>query len=199
MVSFLEVSRRYLLTATQVLALVGFGGIVAMCLITMYDGLARYFWLTRVPGFKDFGEVIFAILIACCFPIGLLRNQNITITFLGTAWGKRAASVLNLFSALATLLGFAILTYAVLLRADGLGGRMTRTGVMMVAPWAWGAATIMASALFIQGWVVLALVAEMVTGVRIVDDHAGVTEGGIEEGFAPNGKASQDAGWSARG
>lgn len=185
MAAFLLLTRRYLLVATQILALIGFTGLVAMCLITMYDGLARYLWLPRIPGFRDFGEVIFAILIASCFPVGLLRNQNITITFLGTALGPRATRLLNLLSSVATLIGFAILVYALYVRTSGLGGRMTRTGILPVAPWAWTATVIMASTLLIQIWVVLARVAELFTGTTLVDDRGGATEGGIEEGFTP--------------
>ena len=170
---------------TRALALVAFAALVLICLITMYDGLARYLWLPRVPGFRDFGEVIFAVLIAACFPIGLLRNQNITITFLGAALGPRGARGLNLFSALLTLGGFALIAWALLLRAEGLGVRTTRTGVMMVAPWAWAAASIMVFAVAVQVWVVLARVAEAARGATLVEDHAGVTEGGIEEGFTP--------------
>lgn len=185
-------SRRYLDLATRVLALVGFAGLVAICCVTMYDGLARYFWLPRVPGFRDFGEVIFAVLIACCFPIGLLRNQNISITFLGAALGPRARGVLNLFAAVLVLVGFAILAYALILRSDGLGARTTRTGYMAVAPWAWTAAAIMCSAVAIQLWVVVARAAELFGGGRIVDDRGGVTEGGMEDLAAPD--AGLDAG-----
>ena len=180
--------RERLNALTRALALVAFAALVLICLVTMYDGLARYFWLPRVPGFRDFGEVIFAVLIACCFPIGLIRNQNITITFLGAWLGPRPASWLDLFSALMTLLGFVLIAWALLDRAEGLGVRTTRTGYMLVAPWAWAAAAIMVIAVLVQVWVVLARVAEM-QGDDLIEDHAGVTEGGIEEGFTPTDDA----------
>lgn len=172
-------SRRALDRATSGLALVGFASLVAICLVTMYDGLARYSDLPRVPGFRDFGEVIFAVLIASCFPVGLLRNQNITIVFLGKALGRRANAVLNLFAAILTLVAFAIIVAALADRTAGLGDRMTRTGYMTVAPWAWAATAIMAAALAVQAWVVLARVAELLTGGTLVEDHAGLTEEGV--------------------
>lgn len=184
--------RRGLDGATRALALVGFAGLVTICLITMYDGLARYFGLPRVPGLRDFGEVIFAVLIASCFPIGLLRNQNITITFLGAALGPKGARGLNLFSALATFAGFAVIAWALIERSAGLGERTTRTGYMMVAPWAWAATAILVAAVAVQVWVVLARVAEAARGERLVDDHAGATEGGIEEGLTPADDAYGD-------
>ncbi|TVR09313.1 MAG: TRAP transporter small permease subunit [Salinarimonadaceae bacterium] len=174
-------SRRWLGYATQALAIVGFAGLVAICLVTMYDGLARYFGLARVPGFRDFGEVVFAVLIASCFPIGLLRNQNITITFLGTALGKRATKILNLFSAIATAAGVALIAYAVIQRSGGLGIRTTRTGYMIVAPWAWTAAGIITAAALVQFWVVAARVAEALGTPEIIDDRGGATESGMDQ------------------
>lgn len=174
-------SRTALDRATRVLALVGFASLVAICCLTMYDGLARYSGLPRVPGFRDFGEVIFAVLIACCFPIGLLRNQNISIVFLGKALGRRADAVLNLLAAVLVFGGFVLIVEGLVDRTAGLGDRTTRTGYMMVAPWAWAATAIMASALVVQAWVVLARVAELVTGARLVEDHAGPTEEGFAE------------------
>jgi len=185
MIGALSASRGVLEAATRILALIGFAGLVVICLVTMYDGLARYFWLPRVRGFRDFGEVIFAVLIASCFPIGLLRNQNIAVTFLGKALGPRLNAILNLFAALATLIGFALLAYALYIRTGGLGMRATRTGFMLVAPWAWAATIIMASAVIVQVWIVLARIAEVFTGESFVDDHAGAMEGGIEEGLSP--------------
>ncbi|XWN31035.1 MAG: TRAP transporter small permease subunit [Devosia sp.] len=169
---------------TRRLAYLGFASLVAICLVTLYDGLARYFGLPRVPGFRDFGEVVFAVLIASAFPVGLLRNQNITITFLGAAIGGKGRGLLNLFSALATLLAFALIAYAMFDRSEGLGQRTTRTGFMLVAPWAFAATLIVASAVVVQLWVFFARINEMTTGRTLVDDHAGVTEGGLEEGLS---------------
>lgn len=171
-------SRDILDRATRVLALIGFTGLVAICMMTMYDGLARYSGLPRIPGFRDFGEVIFAVLIASCFPIGLLRNQNITITFLGTALGPRATQIFNLLAAVLTLMGMALIALALIDRTSGLGERMTRTGFFLVSPWAWAATVIMASAVVIQAWVVLARIGELLGNAVIVEDHGGLTEEG---------------------
>src|SRR6056297_472937 len=172
--------RRWLEKGTDALALIGFAGLVVICLVTMYDGLARYLGFPRVYGLRDFGEVIFAVLIACCFPIGLLRNQNIAITFLGTALGPTATRFLNILAAVLTLIGFAIIAYALMERSAGLGDRTTRTGYMPVAPWAWAATVVIFCAVIVQVWVVVARFAELATGRDIVEDHAGLTESGME-------------------
>lgn len=184
---FLLRSRRVLDAVTRAVAIVGFTGLVVIGLLTMYDGLARYTGLARIPGFNDFGEVIFAVIIASCFPAGLLKNQNITITFLGVLLGKLMGrwsnAALNLFGALATLAVFFLIAWALGRRADGLAGRVTQTGYMDVAPWWWITFAIIVAATLVQVWVVLARVAELATGQPLVDDRGGATEHGIEEGL----------------
>lgn len=181
--SFLLRTRGLLDRVTRLVAIVGFSGLVVISLLTMYDGIARYTELARIPGFNDFGEVIFAVIIASCFPAGLLKNQNITITVLGKLTGRRSHAVLSLFGALATLAVFVLFAWALGLRADGLAGRVTQTGYMAVAPWWWATFVLIVSATLVQVWVVLARFAELVTGEPLVDDRGGATEHGIEEGL----------------
>jgi len=189
--------RRLLERATDILALIGFTGLVAICLVTMYDGLARYSGLPRVYGLRDFGEVIFAVLIACCFPIGLLRNQNIAITFLGNGmarrFGQKPTQVLNLLAAILTLAAFVIITWSMVDRAAGLDDRTTRTGVMFVSPWVWGATAILCIAVLIQVWVFIARIAEIRSNESIVEDLGGA-ETGIEMEDLPNRPDTPDAG-----
>ncbi len=180
-IDVMERQRAWLDLATRWLAIIGFAGLVVICLMTMYDGLARYLGMARIPGFRDFGEVIFAVLIASCFPAGLLHNQNITITFLGKALGPKVHAVLNLFSALVVLAGFIIICWALIDRTAGLGDRTTRTGYMVVAPWAWTATAIMLVTVPIQIWVTLARAIELRTGLKLVDDRGGSTEAGLED------------------
>ena len=58
---------------TRRVAAIGFTGLVAMAVLTMFDASMRYLGLPRIPGFSDFGEVIYAVVIASCFPAGLLH------------------------------------------------------------------------------------------------------------------------------
>lgn len=175
--------RAWLERGAEALALLGFAALVAICVVTMYDGLARYLGLPRVRGLRDFGEVIFAVLIACAFPVGLLRNQNIAVTFLGSALGGRARRGLDLFAAALTLLAFIVLAWAMAERSASLGSRTTRTGLMMVAPWAWAATVVVGLAVVAQLWVVMARIAEARGSEPLVDDHGGATEALPEEGL----------------
>ena len=64
---------------TRNVALVGFCGLMVMALLITWDGFARYLGAPRISGFSDYGEVVFPIVIASCFPAGLLRQTNVTV------------------------------------------------------------------------------------------------------------------------
>ena len=141
---------------TQTVAILAFGGLVVMALLIFYDGVARYLNSPRISGFSDYGEVVYPIVIAACFPAGLLRQSNITVRLVGTALGSRVNAWLELFAALITLAFFAILAWQLVLLtlnyADG--GRTTRTIGIPLAPWWWIACTIMLTCVPVQVFVV---------------------------------------------
>lgn len=166
-------SRRSLDRLTRWVAIVGFCGLVAVSLLTMVDGLSRHLGLPRITGFTDFGQVFFAVIIACCFPIGLLRNQNVTITFLGKALGRRAERWLNAFGALVTLAFFTFVAWQFALYTLDIteSGRTTRTILMPLAPWWWVTSVIIATTVPVQAWVTVARFAEAATGRVYVFEH----------------------------
>jgi TRAP-type C4-dicarboxylate transport system permease small subunit len=141
---------------TRRIATIGFTGLVIIAVLTMADSMARYLWLPRIPGFNDFNQVIFAIVIATCFPAGLLRANNITIRFLGAALGDGARRWLDTFGALLTLAFFAMLAWRfVFMTADfQVNHRVTETIEMPVAPWWWLTTAIMVLCVPIQVWIV---------------------------------------------
>ncbi len=141
---------------TRRIATIGFTGLVIIAVLTMADSMARYLWLPRIPGFNDFNQVIFAIVIATCFPAGLLRANNITIRFLGAALGPGPRRWLETFGAVLTLAFFSMLAWRfVFMTADfQVNHRVTETIEMPVAPWWWLTTAIMVLCVPIQVWVV---------------------------------------------
>ena len=96
-------------TATHRISLVGFTGLVLIALLTFYDGAARYLDLPRVTGFSDFGELLFPIIIASCFPALLIQQKNLTIRVLGRVTGDSIAQWADLVAAVAVLIFFTLL------------------------------------------------------------------------------------------
>lgn len=148
--------RNFLDALTRRVAVIGFSGLVVLALLTMADALFRWSGLPRIPGFGDYGEVVFPIVIATCFPAGLLQGHNITIRFLGRAVGRKGAAWPELFGSTATLLFFCLLVWQFINYTADLGanGRTTGTLELILAPWWWIATAVMALTVPVQAMIV---------------------------------------------
>ena len=155
--STLDQQERQLDRWTRWIATIGFTGLAILAALTMFDSMMRWLFLPRIPGFTDVGEVIFAIVIATCFPAGLLRSNNITIKFLGSGLGPAAHRWLDIFGSLMTLAFFTMLAWQfVVITADyQVNTRVTETIELPIAPWWWVTTTIMLLCVPIQLWVMV--------------------------------------------
>lgn len=137
---------------TRFVALVAFCGLVVMALLITWDGVARYLGSPRISGFSDYGEVVFPLAIASCFPAGLLRQTNVTVRVFGTMGGPRLNAALELFDALVTLVFFTLLVWQFIHLAGQYhaGGRTTRTIGLALAPWWYVTIAIMAICVPVQ-------------------------------------------------
>ena len=145
-----------LASLTRRIAVIGFGGLVVVAVLTLFDASLRHLGLPRIPGFGDTGEVVFAIVIASCFPAGLLREQNIRITLLGDRVLPRWGPWFELFAALLTLIVFTSIAVQFVLMTWDLQAahRVTSTIRMPIAPWWWISTLIMLTTIPVQAWVV---------------------------------------------
>ncbi|MSU90916.1 TRAP transporter small permease subunit [Rhodobacteraceae bacterium 2CG4] len=140
---------------TQTVALTGFAGLVVVALLTFYDGSARYIGVPRISGFHDYGELVYPIVIASCFPAGLLRQSNVTVRILGKLIGPRGSMALEAFAGLLTLAFFAVLAWQFVALTSNYAeaGRTTRTVEIPLAIWWWIATAIMALCVPVQAYV----------------------------------------------
>jgi TRAP-type transport system small permease protein len=81
----------------QILALIGFTGIMAGSAIITVDALLRSFASRPIRGLSEIIDVSTAIVIATSFPIGLAQRRNIRIQFLGEFLGRLGSGLLELF------------------------------------------------------------------------------------------------------
>jgi TRAP-type C4-dicarboxylate transport system permease small subunit len=140
---------------TGLVAVIGFFGLVAIAFLTFYDGLARSLRLPQLSGFRDYGEAIYPIVIASCFPAALLRGTNVTITFLGKALGKASNAWLEAFAALVTFGFFLVLAWQFVVFTSELGSRTSRTAVLTLEPFWWVVTAVTALCVPVQLWVAL--------------------------------------------
>ncbi|MEE8306568.1 MAG: TRAP transporter small permease subunit [Gammaproteobacteria bacterium] len=146
---------KYLDALTRRVAIAGFVALTVMAILTMFDSLLRHLELARIPGFGDVGEVIFAIIIASCFPVGLLREQNIRISLLGDRFVPRLRPWLEAFGSLLTFLVFTAIAWQfVAMTWDmQISHRVTSTISLPAAPWWWVSTAIMLVTVPVQAFV----------------------------------------------
>lgn len=157
-----------LVALTRWTVIVGFTGLLVMAALTMTDAVLRYLSAPRIPGFGDMGEVVFALVIASCFPAGLLREQNIQITLLVERLGPRSRAWAELLGAALTLVVFAFIAVQFVFMTADLqsAGRTTSTVRLPVAPWWWLTTLVMLSTLPVQGWITLERLRQALAGPK---------------------------------
>lgn len=163
---------------TVAVAIAGFCSLVGIVLLTVVDVVLRFSGGGRIPGFDDYGALLFPIVIASCFPVGLLHNKNITITFLGAGLGATASRILNLFGSLLTLIVFLAIAWRFVGMTQELqaGGSVTPTVLVSVAPTWWMATILMWLSVPVQLWVCSVRIQELVQGRDIL--QAAESDGG---------------------
>ena len=151
---------------TRWVAFLGFIGLLAVALGTMGDVLLRWLFNAPIEGFEEVSELTFAIIIAACFPAGLIQGHNITIRLLGKALGKRADQWLEAFGAALTLTFFVIVVWQIFVFAldETLNNRFTQTLEMVTGPWWWLVSAVILICVPVQILVTLVAVMRAVTG-----------------------------------
>ena len=165
---------------TQAVALIGFAGLVAVAFLIFYDGGARYLNAPRIHGLKDYGEVVYPLVIASGFPAGLLRQTNVTVRVFGKVGGGRLNAWLEAFAAFVVLAFFAILAWQ-FVKLTGKyadAGRTTRTIGIPLAPWWWVTTVIMAACVPVQVYVFLSWLRAALSGEHA--SHEGLSQAELD-------------------
>ena len=119
--------------------------IVGVLFLLMVAGLSVLDILTReaigqpIRGAGDIAGLLTIIIIAACFPAGLMERRQIKVTFLGSILPRGANRALEVFSALMTGLMFLAMAYYVTLHAQRVSASHEYTMVLNwpIAPWWW--------------------------------------------------------------
>lgn len=122
---------------TRRVAFIGLIGLLIVAIVTMVDVLLRYFFGAPIEGYEDITQLLFAIIVAACFPAGLLQGRNITIRFLGKALGTRGSLWLEALGAVATFIFFVLVAWQVAAFAidETINNRYTQTLELSTGPW----------------------------------------------------------------
>lgn len=151
---------------TRRVAFIGLIGLLAVAIATMVDVLLRFLFNSPIEGYEDVTQLVFAIIIAACFPAGLIQGRNITIRFLGKGLGPRAALWLEALGGTVTLIFFIMVAWQIaVFAADEMANdRYTQTLELRTAPWWWFVTVIIVMCVPVQVVVALVALARAITG-----------------------------------
>jgi|TARA_Y100000746_G_C15318237_1_gene372582 TRAP-type C4-dicarboxylate transport system permease small subunit len=142
---------------SKILASVGFIFLVFISFLTMFDAVMRWAVLPSIPGFLDWGRIMFPIIICAVFPAVLINRRNVSIKFLGTFLGVKPHAWLECFAAILTFIFFICLAWQFILTGIDvtINNRVTGTVKILVAPWWWIATTFIIFCVPVQLWMLV--------------------------------------------
>jgi TRAP-type C4-dicarboxylate transport system permease small subunit len=151
---------------TRRVAFIGLIGLLVVAIATLVDVLLRWLFNAPIEGYEDVTQLLFAVIIAACFPAGLIQGRNITIRFLGKGLGQRATLWLEALGAITTFVFFAIVAWQIAAFAleESVKNRFTQTLEMPTGPWWWVVAVILLMCVPVQFVIALVKTAGAITG-----------------------------------
>jgi TRAP-type C4-dicarboxylate transport system permease small subunit len=136
----------------QGLAVLGLGALLCFAVMTMADGLLRFFFAHPIDAVRDVGGLVAAFAVACCIPVAIVERSNITIRFLSSIVGPRAGQMADAAAAVLVEVVLILMTWQFVLFAKEAHLTGTATWMLRIpsAP-VWGAvAAILAISALLQ-------------------------------------------------
>lgn len=132
--------------------LIGLAGLIGLAFATVADVLMRWLFNAPITGVRDTASLFVAVVIACAFPISLIKKAHIVIGFIRNLLGHRVKIAVTVFGHLVTLLIFVLIAWQLWLYTDQLAVEKETTLVLgwPVAPWWRGLSIIMAFCVPVQ-------------------------------------------------
>lgn len=132
---------RLLLMVSRTAAIVGVIFLLGVAALSVVDILVREATGRPIRGAMDLSEMLTIIIIAACFPAGLMERRQIRVSFLGDILGRYVNRVLEVFGAVMTAIMFICIAYYMTLHAQRVSASAEYTMIlhMPIAPWWWTA------------------------------------------------------------
>lgn len=156
---------------TSMIAMIGVSGMLIIAVATLVDVVMRWLFGLQFEGLEDIRKLVFAVVIASCFPAALAHGHNVTVRFLGKWVGGPAVRALDLFGHLVVLAIFLMMAlrltdYAFDLLHRGIG---SLTYQFLEGPWWIAVAALFWICVPVQLWVVARQLRALATGVDTGD------------------------------
>ena len=127
-------------TLARALAVVGLGVLLSFAVMTMADGILRFFFASPIDVVRDANSLVAAFSVACCIPVAIVERSKITIRFLPTLFGWRAGQVADAAAAILVEIVLILMTWQFVLFAQQAIANGSATWMLRIptAP-VWGA------------------------------------------------------------
>jgi len=127
----------------QALAVLGLGALLCFAVMTMADGLLRFFFAHPIDAVRDVGGLVAAFAVACCIPVAIVERSNITIRFVSGVIGPRAGRLADIAAAVLVEIVLILMTWQFVLFAKQAQATGTATWMLRIpaAP-VWGAVAV---------------------------------------------------------
>ena len=132
---------RQMLLVTRAAAALGVFFLLIVAGLTVVDIIVREVIGRPVHGADDLTRLLTIIIVAACFPAGLLERRQIKVTLLGDMMPPAVTRVLEVVGAFLTGVMFALMAYYVTQYASRVAVSQEYTMVLRwpIAPWWWAA------------------------------------------------------------
>jgi TRAP-type C4-dicarboxylate transport system permease small subunit len=114
----------------RALAVIGLGALLCFAVMTMADGLLRFFLARPIDAVRDVGGLVAAFAVACCIPVAIIERSNITIRLLTSVVGPRTGRVADLAAAVLVEIVLLLMTWQFVIFANQ--ARLTGTATWML-------------------------------------------------------------------
>jgi TRAP-type C4-dicarboxylate transport system permease small subunit len=141
----------------QALAVLGLGALLCFAVMTIADGLLRFFFASPIDAVRDVGGLVAAFAVACCIPVAIVERSNITIRFLSSVIGRRAGRIADGAAAILVAIVLILMTWQFVLFAKQAQATGTATWMLRIpaAPFWWAVALLLGISAVLQVVVVL--------------------------------------------
>jgi TRAP-type C4-dicarboxylate transport system permease small subunit len=95
----------------RALAVIGLGVLLCFAMMTIADGLLRFFFASPIDAVRDAGGLVAAFAVACCIPVAIVERSNITIRFLSSVAGPGVGLVADVAAAILVELILILMTW----------------------------------------------------------------------------------------
>lgn len=143
--------------SARVLATIGLGTLLCFAVMTIADGMLRFFFASPLDVVRDAGGLVAAFAVATCIPVAIIERSNISIRFLSELFGPRVSRIADFAAGLLVEVILLLVTWQFVLFAEQAHETGTATWMLRIptAP-VWAAvAVIMAFSAALQTIVIL--------------------------------------------